>query len=64
MTEIQNATDAAKCNTKLLQRFHFEMIVRDGIFFSPGKLGAFSNAHSDSDVKLLVNSAEKFSQNL
>ena len=26
------------------------MIARDGIFFLPGKLGAFSDAHSTEDV--------------
>ncbi len=61
-TEIKNAADAAKCDSKLLQQFHFEMIVKDGVFFLPGKLGAFSNAHSDSDVKVLVSSAERFAQ--
>ena len=63
-TEIKNAEDVAKCNTKLLQKFHFEMIVNNGIFFLPGKLGAFSDAHTDSDVKSLVRAAEQFSQNL
>jgi len=64
ITEIQNAADAASCDTRLLQRFHFEMIVKDGVFFLPGKLGAFSNAHSDSDVKTLVGAAERFSHGL
>lgn len=64
ITQIQNAADAARCDTKLLQRFHFEMIVRDGVFFLPGKLGALSNAHSDSDVKTLVSAAERFSQEI
>ncbi|HEY8110663.1 MAG TPA: aminotransferase class III-fold pyridoxal phosphate-dependent enzyme [Candidatus Nitrosotenuis sp.] len=63
-TEIQNAADAARCDSKLLQQFHFEMIVKDGIFFLPGKLGAFSNAHSDSDVKALASAAERFAQGL
>ncbi len=63
-TEIQNAEDAAKCDSKLLQQFHFEMIVKDGVFFLPGKLGAFSNAHSDSDVKVLASAAERFAQGL
>lgn len=63
-TQIQNAADAARCDSKLLQRFHFEMIVKDGVFFLPGKLGAFSNAHSDSDVKVLASSAERFAQSL
>lgn len=64
MHQVQNAEDAARCDTKLLQRFHFEMIVKDGIFFLPGKLGAFSSTHSDSDVKSLVRAAERFSQEI
>ena len=63
ISQIDNAQDAAKCNTKLLQKFHFEMIVKDGVFFLPGKLGAFSNAHTESDVKRLAKAAEKFSEN-
>lgn len=64
MHQVQNSSDAAKCDTKLLQRFHFEMIVKDGIFFLPGKLGAFSSMHTDSDVKSLVSAAERFSQGI
>jgi len=63
ISEINNAEDASKCDTKALHRFHFEMIAKDGIFFLPGKLGAFSNAHSTSDVKTLVTAAERFSEN-
>ncbi|CAE6498020.1 aspartate aminotransferase family protein [Candidatus Nitrosotenuis uzonensis] len=62
--EVQSAADAARCDTHLLQQFHFEMIAKDGIFFLPGKLGAFSNAHTDDDVKSLTTSAEKFRQSL
>jgi glutamate-1-semialdehyde 2,1-aminomutase len=62
--EINNAQDAAKCDIKTLHRFHFEMIVKDQIFFLPGKLGAFSNAHSTSDVETLVSAAERFSENI
>ena len=63
ISEITSAQDASKCDAKTLQRFHFEMIAKDGIFFLPGKLGAFSNAHSASDVKSLVVAAERFSEN-
>lgn len=59
---VQSALDAARCDTRMLQRFHFEMIARNGIFFLPGKLGAYSNAHSESDVKALVDAAAKFSE--
>ncbi|MEW6043897.1 MAG: aspartate aminotransferase family protein [Thermoproteota archaeon] len=64
VTQISSATDAAMCDTKTLQRFHFEMIARDGIFFLPGKLGAYSNAHSESDVKALIDAASRFSESL
>jgi len=49
--EINNATDAAKCNTKKLHDYHFHMIANAGIFFLPGKLGAFSDAHTKFDIK-------------
>lgn len=61
---IQNAADAARCSVKLLHRYHFDMIANDGIFFLPGKLGAFSDSHSDADVKTLVLAAQRFSENL
>jgi glutamate-1-semialdehyde 2,1-aminomutase len=63
ISEINNAQDASKCDVKTLHKFHFEMIVKDGIFFLPGKLGVFSNAHSTSDVKTLVAASERFSEN-
>jgi glutamate-1-semialdehyde 2,1-aminomutase len=63
ISEINNSQDASRCDIKKLQRFHFEMIVNDNIFFLPGKLGAFSNAHSASDTKALIASAERFSEN-
>jgi glutamate-1-semialdehyde 2,1-aminomutase len=60
ITEIKNATDAAKCNTELLHRYHFEMIARDGIFFLPGKLGAISYAHNEADIKALLEASRRF----
>jgi len=60
MTSIDNAADAAKCDSTKLFNYHFGMIVRDGIFFLPGKLGAFSDAHSKEDVKNMKNATERF----
>jgi glutamate-1-semialdehyde 2,1-aminomutase len=40
------------------------MIVKDSIFFLPGKLGAFSTAHSSLDVKSLISAAERFASNM
>ena len=62
--EIRNSSDVAKCDTKLLHRYHFEMIAKDGIFFLPGKLGAISNAHSDADIKKMINASARFSSKL
>ena len=64
ITEINNSTDVAKCDSSKLFNYHFEMMARDGIFFLPGKLGAFSNAHSASDVKNMKIATESFVSNL
>ncbi len=64
INKVTNSTDAAKCNTRILHDYHFEMIARDGIFFLPGKLGAFSFAHSQSDVKNLLKASNRFVANL
>jgi len=60
ITEITNATHAAKCDSTMLQRYHFKMISQDGIFFLPGKLGAISVAHSKGDIKKMLLATENF----
>lgn len=62
--EVKDASDAARCDTEMLHRYHFEMISKDGIFFLPGKLGAFSASHSSSDVKDLIKASENFAANI
>jgi glutamate-1-semialdehyde 2,1-aminomutase len=62
--EVKNASDASRCNMDILHRYHFEMIAKDGIFFLPGKLGAISHAHSESDIKNLVEASTRFSASL
>ena len=64
ISEITNSIDVAKCDSKLLHKYHFDMMVRDGIFFLPGKLGAFSNGHGEADVKKMIKATERFSENL
>ena len=63
-SKIVNASDASKCNTNLLHEYHLYMIANDKIFFLPGKLGAYSNAHSKSDMKKMISTSEKFSESL
>ena len=60
ISQITNASDASKCDGEKLHRYHFEMIANDGIFFLPGKLGAFSDAHSNADVKYMKKATERF----
>ena len=60
ITEITNSSDAAKCDSQMLAKYHFKMIAHDGIFFLPGKLGAISDAHSKEDIKKMVKASENF----
>ena len=60
ISEITNSTDAAKCDSELLRKYHFKMIAQDGIFFLPGKLGAISFAHSKEDIRKMVKASETF----
>lgn len=60
ISEITNSTQAAKCDSGMLQKYHFKMIAHDGIFFLPGKLGAISDAHSKEDIKKMIRASENF----
>lgn len=58
--KVTNSTEAAKCDSELLKKYHFKMIAQDGIFFLPGKLGAISLAHSRKDIKKMITASENF----
>ncbi len=60
ITQIKNSSEAAKCDTKILEKYHFKMIAEDEIFFLPGKLGAISYAHSKEDIKKMIKASENF----
>ena len=60
VTEVKNSSQAAKCDSKLLAKYHFKMIAHDRIFFLPGKLGAISDAHTKQDIKNIVKASEEF----
>ena len=64
ISEITNAAQSAKCDSKILQKYHFEMIVNDGIFFLPGKLGAISAAHTSSDIKSMISASARISEKI
>ncbi len=64
ISEITNSAQAAKCDSKILNKYHFDMIANDGIFFLPGKLGAISSAHSSADIKNMISASTRFSENI
>ncbi len=64
VAEVKNAADAARCNTEMLHRYHFEMIAKDEIFFLPGKLGAVSSVHSEADIKQMIRASDRFSSSV
>jgi len=49
-----------QCNIKKLHDYHFHMIANDKIFFLPGKLGAFSDVHTKSDITAIMKSTDNF----
>lgn len=57
--KIVNALDVALSNKELLKLYHLSLISRYGIFFLPLKMGAFSEAHSDADVKRLISATQE-----
>ena len=59
-TSVTDARQAAKCDGRMLQAYHFKMIAHDGIFFLPGKLGAISDAHTRRDIKEMILATEDF----
>ncbi len=60
--EITDAAQAARCDSGLLYRYHLKMMAEDGIFFLPGKLGAVSYAHGDSDLKKMTAASQEFAE--
>jgi glutamate-1-semialdehyde 2,1-aminomutase len=60
LSEINNAVDVSNCNIRKLHDYHFKMIANDGIFFLPGKIGAISDVHTTSDIKLMKKATEAF----
>ncbi|HEX5905076.1 MAG TPA: aminotransferase class III-fold pyridoxal phosphate-dependent enzyme [Candidatus Nitrosocosmicus sp.] len=52
---IHNALDAALSNKEMLNNYNLALMARHNIFFLPGKMGAFSNAHEEKDSNRLLN---------
>ena len=59
---VQDASDAATSDRELLIRYHLALMADHGIFFLPTKMGAFSYAHDEGDVRRLLAATEKIVQ--
>ena len=59
---VKDASDVANSNKKILAKYHLALMADHGIFFLPTKMGAFSYAHDENDVKRLLAATEKIAQ--
>ena len=60
ISEITDSTQASRCDSEMLQKYHFKMIAQDDIFFLPGKLGAISITHTKKDIREIIRASEEF----
>jgi glutamate-1-semialdehyde 2,1-aminomutase len=56
LDRIHDATDVGMSDRNMLRRYQFALMSNHGIFFLPLKMGAFSEAHDERDVKALFDS--------
>ncbi|MEO9319538.1 MAG: aspartate aminotransferase family protein [Nitrososphaera sp.] len=62
--DIVNATDVALSNRSTLLSYHMALMSLNNIFFLPGKLGAFSFAHDQTDLWKLLEASRSFARSL
>ncbi|MGI0037539.1 MAG: aspartate aminotransferase family protein [Nitrososphaera sp.] len=58
-TSVHDANDVATSNKSALNKYHLALMAEHGIFFLPGKMGAISFSHDNSDVKRLLAATEE-----
>jgi glutamate-1-semialdehyde 2,1-aminomutase len=56
--KVDNALDVANSNRKLLNIYHMSLLAKYNLFFLPGKMGCFSEAHNPGDLKRLFSATE------
>lgn len=59
---VQDAADVATSDRRLLTKYHLALMADHGIFFLPGKMGAFSYSHDEGDVKRLLAATEEIAE--
>lgn len=55
---VDNALSVATSNQELLNKYHMALMAKYNIFFLPGKMGCFSEAHNAGDLKRLIYATE------
>lgn len=60
--DVQDANDVATSDKEALSKYHLALMADHGVFFLPGKMGAISYAHEETDVKRLLSATEKICQ--
>jgi glutamate-1-semialdehyde 2,1-aminomutase len=60
---INNALDVALSNKEMLNNYNLALMANHDIFFLPGKMGAFSNAHEKKDSIKLLNATRDIFEN-
>jgi glutamate-1-semialdehyde 2,1-aminomutase len=60
--EVLDASDVATSDKAALYKYHLALMAEHGTFFLPGKMGAFSDAHDETEVKKLLAATEKICQ--
>lgn len=60
--KVNDALDAATSNRKLLNVYHMSLLAHHNIFFLPGKMGCFSEAHSSKDLDRLISATESIAE--
>jgi glutamate-1-semialdehyde 2,1-aminomutase len=60
---INSALDAALSNKEMLNNYNLALMANHEIFFLPGKMGAFSNAHDKKDSMKLLNATRSIFEN-
>jgi glutamate-1-semialdehyde 2,1-aminomutase len=59
---VDDALDAATSNRKLLNMYHMSLLAKYNIFFLPGKMGCFSEAHGSKDLERLISATESVAE--
>jgi glutamate-1-semialdehyde 2,1-aminomutase len=59
---VDDALDAATSNRKLLSMYHMSLLAKYNIFFLPGKMGCFSEAHGSKDLERLISATESVAE--